>query len=202
MDISSLILEVDDPTAAEAFYAALGVRDRVRLRAAHAPSSGFRGFTLSLVVSRPATVDAYVNAAAEAGAEVLKQPSKSLWGYGGSFRAPDGTAWTVASSSKKDTGEPSLAYDDLVLLLGVDDVKASRRFYAERGLDVAKSFGGKYAEFDTAGIKLAVQPRRAAAKNVGVDEAGSGSHRLTVGGGAGAFTDPDEFVWERAGGTD
>ncbi|WP_121257820.1 glyoxalase [Nocardioides ferulae] len=200
MDITSVILDTTDPATAEAFYAALGLRDRVRLRPAGAPSSGFRGFTLSLVVSRPATVDAFVAAAAKAGAEVLKQPAKSLWGYGGSFRAPDGSAWTVASSSKKNNGEPDLAFDDLVLLLGVDDVKASKQFYTEHGLEVGKSFGGKYAEFETAGIKLAVQPRRAAAKNAGVDAAGSGSHGITIVGDAGAFTDPDGFVWETTDG--
>lgn len=39
-----------------------------------------------------------------AGATALKPAAKSLWGYGGVVQAPDGTIWTVASSSKKDTG--------------------------------------------------------------------------------------------------
>ena len=40
------------PTAAEAFYtAAFGLGDLVRVRASEAPTSGFRGFTVSLVVS-------------------------------------------------------------------------------------------------------------------------------------------------------
>ena len=48
--ISSVVLEVTDAAAAEAFYAALGLGDRGRRsRASEAPTSGFRGFTLSLV---------------------------------------------------------------------------------------------------------------------------------------------------------
>ena len=35
-----------------------------------------------------------------------------------------------------------------MLLLGVADVKASKRFYVDRGLAVGKSFGSKYVEFD------------------------------------------------------
>jgi hypothetical protein len=34
------------------------------------------------------------------------------------------------------------------------------------------------------------------AKDVGVPADGTGSHRLTIGGDAGAFTDPDGFAWE------
>jgi catechol 2,3-dioxygenase-like lactoylglutathione lyase family enzyme len=45
-------LEVDDLAAAERFYAAaFGLGPRVRLRASEPPTSGFRAFTLSLVVS-------------------------------------------------------------------------------------------------------------------------------------------------------
>jgi hypothetical protein len=39
-----------------------------------------------------------------AGAAPLKPVAKSLWGYGGVVRAPDGTIWKVATSSKKDAG--------------------------------------------------------------------------------------------------
>jgi hypothetical protein len=89
-----------------------------------------------------------------------------------------------------------------VLLLGVGDVKATRQFYAGKGLTVGKSFGGRYAEFDTPGaaVKLALYPRKAAAKDAGVDAAGSGSHRIAVRGDAGDFTDPDGFAWEAAAG--
>lgn len=52
-----MTIEADDVGVAEAFYAtAFDVGGRVRVQAAQQPTSGFRGFTLSLVVSQPATV--------------------------------------------------------------------------------------------------------------------------------------------------
>lgn len=194
--ITAVVLAAEDVHAGRAFYRALGLSDRVHLTGESAPASGFGGYTLSLTVASPAQVDAYVRAATEAGAELVKESSKSLWGYGGTVRAPDGAVWTVASSSKKDRGPAELRYDDLVLLLGVGNVKESKRFYTEQGLRVAKGLGAKYVEFETAGIQLALQPRHAVAKNAGVDDDGSGSHRLTVIGDAGSFTDPDGFSWE------
>lgn len=200
--ISAVALETTDVSAAEEFYAALGLADRVQVREHDAPTSGFRGFTLSLVAAQPADVDAYVRAALDAGATLVKPAKKSFWGYGGTLRAPDGTVWTVATSAKKDTGPAALEHDDLVLLLGVDDVKATKRFYVDQGLEVGKSFGSKYVEFHTPGdgIKLALQSRRAVAKNAGVAAEGSGSHRIAVVSDADAFTDPDGFAWETAPG--
>ncbi len=196
--IHTIVLEAADTTAAEAFYASLGLADRIRVRAAEAPTSGFRGFSLSLVVPQPGNVDAFVRAALDGGASVLKPATRSFWGYGGVLRAPDGAIWKVATSTKKDTGPAALEYDDLVLLLGVEDVKETKRFYVGHGLPVAKSFGSKYVEFATPerGVKLALYSRRAAAKDVGVDPDGSGSHRIAVLGDAGPFADPDGFTWE------
>ncbi len=87
-----------------------------------------------------------------------------------------------------------------MLLLGVADVKASKQFYVDRGMAVAKSFGSKYVEFDTAGspVKLALYSRPAAAKDAGVEPDGTGSHRIVIGSDAGPFTDPDGFMWEAA----
>ena len=86
-----------------------------------------------------------------------------------------------------------------MLLLGVDDVKATKAFYVDKGLTVGKSFGGKYVELDDRHpIKLALYGRRALAKDAGVAPEGSGSHRLQIGGDAGSFTDPDGFAWETA----
>jgi predicted lactoylglutathione lyase len=197
--VASVILEVPDPAAADAFHAAaFGVGARVAVRASDAPTSGFRGFTLSLVVSQPSTVDSLVGTALDAGATALKPVTKSFWGYGGVVRAPDGTIWKVATSSKKDSGPATRQIDDIVLLLGVADVKASKRFYAERGLAVAKSFGSRYVEFETpAGqVKLALYGRRALAKDAGVPADRSGSHRIVIGADTGPFTDPDGFPWE------
>ncbi|MGI5372806.1 glyoxalase [Streptomyces sp. CA-251387] len=196
--IASVTLEVADPAAANRFYTtAFRLDSQIHLRASQTPTTGFRGFTLSLVVSQPANVNALIDAAVDAGATVVKPASKSLWGYGGVVQAPDGTVWQVASSSKRDTGPATRQIDEIVLLLGVEDVKASKRFYVERGLAVAKSFGSKYVEFAAGSgpVKLALYKRGALAKVVGVSADGTGSHRLTIGGGAGSFTDPDGFAW-------
>ncbi|MEU6299461.1 glyoxalase [Streptomyces erythrochromogenes] len=200
--LASVTLEVADIEAARRFYGAFGVEAFVRLRACDAHSTGFRGFTLGLTVSGPATVDGFVAAAVDAGAAVLKPAVKSLWGYGGVVQAPDGTIWKIATSAKKDTGPATREIDEVVLLIGVEDVKATRQFYVSRGLTVAKSFGGKYAEFtagDRAPVKLALYKRRALAKDLGVPADGTGSHRVVLGGTpgtCGAFTDPDGFTWE------
>ena len=108
-EIKFVTIEVPDPTAA-----------------------GFRGFTLSVVVSQPATVNGFVDAAVGAGATTLKPATKSLWGYGGVVQAPDGTIVTLATSAKKDTGPATRQIDDFVLQLGVADVAASKRFYVDR----------------------------------------------------------------------
>jgi hypothetical protein len=197
--IASVVLDAPDPTAAEAFYtAAFGVGTHVGVRAAQTPTTGFRGFTLSLVVSQPSTVDSLVGTALEAGATTLKPVAKGFWGYGGVVRAPDGAIWKVATSSKKNTGPATREIDDIVLLLGCADVKASKRFYVDRGLTVAKSYGSKYVEFDTLEkhVKLALYGHRALAKDAGVPPDATAPPGIVIVGDAGTFTDPDGFVWE------
>jgi hypothetical protein len=197
--IESITLEVPDPDAAEAFYtAAFDLGRRLRVRAAEAPTTGFRGFTLSLVVSQPANVDALADSAIKAGATPLKPVAKSFWGYGGVLQAPDGAIWKIASSKKKNSGPASREIDELVLLLGSADVAASKQFYVEHGLTVAKSFGKKYVQFagESSQVTLGLYGRRALAKDAGVPEEGSGSHRIAIGGSAGTFIDPDGFAWE------
>ncbi|MEE2057091.1 glyoxalase [Rhodococcus artemisiae] len=199
VSIESIVLEVPDPSAADAFYTgALDLGDRVRVRGSEAPTSGFRGFTLSLVVAQPSAVDHLVASALDAGATEVKPVRKSLWGYGGVVQAPDGTICTLAASSKKDTGSAERKVDDVVLQLGVEDVKASKQFYVDHGLTVAKSFGRKYVEFDMTGAPatLTLLGRTALAKTAGVSPEGTGSHRITIRSEAGPFTDPDGFTWE------
>lgn len=197
--ITSVTLEVLDPDAASIFYnAAFDLGDQLRLRESDAPTTGFRGFTLSLVVSRPATVDGLVRSALDAGATPLKPVKKGFWGYGGVVQAPDGTIWKVATSAKRDAGPATREIDEIVLLLGVADVATSKRFYVDHGLTVARSFGRKYVEFamPATGVKLALYGRRALAKDAGVGPDGEGSHRIVIGSDAGPFTDPDGFAWE------
>jgi catechol 2,3-dioxygenase-like lactoylglutathione lyase family enzyme len=196
--IDAITLEVADTSAARHFYAAaFGLDPQLRLQAADAPSAGFRGFTLSLLVSQPADARALIDAAVAAGATTLKPAAKSLWGFGGVVQAPDGTIWKVATSNKKDTGPATRDIDKVVLLLGAEDVRASKRFYAGRGLPVAKSFGTRYVEFETppGTIGLGLYGRRALAKDAGVAPEGSGSHRIVIGTDAEPFTDPDGFAW-------
>ncbi|MDF6019868.1 glyoxalase [Streptomyces sp. JH34] len=198
--IASVTLEVADPTAAEHFYAtAFGLGPELRVRVSEAPTSGFRGFTLSLTVSQPSTVDALVDSALTAGASSVKPAKKSLWGYGGVVQAPDGTLWKIATSAKKDKGPATREIDRLVLLLGADDVLASKRFYVDRGFTVGKSFGRKYVEFDmpSSPVTLALYGRRALAKDAGVPPDGTGSHRIVLTGDSGPFADPDGFEWEK-----
>ena len=199
--LASVTLEVADLEAAQRFYSAFGVDTHLRLRASEAHSTGFRGFTLALTVSGPATVDGFFGAAVDAGATVLKPAAKSLWGYSGVVQAPDGTIWKIATSAKKDTGPDTREIDEVVLLIGVEDVKATKQFYVGRGLTVTKSFGGKYAEFapgQSSPVKLALYKRRALAKDLGVPADGTGSHRIVLGSTTDAFTDPDGFAWEIA----
>ncbi|KRD20216.1 MULTISPECIES: hypothetical protein [unclassified Streptomyces] len=197
--IDFITLEVADPAAAERFYSqGFGLGKEVRLRVSEEPTSGFRWFTVSLVVSQPSIVNSLFATALDAGATALKPAKKSLWGYGGVLQAPDGTVWQIASSSKKDTGPDSRQIDEIVVLLGVTDMAASKQFYVERGLKVAKSFGSKYVEFDASSspVKLSLYGRRGLAKVAGVPPEGTGSSRLAIGSDAGPFTDPDGFVWE------
>ena len=203
--IESVTLEVPDPAAGEAFYkAAFGLGDTLKVSAvtaSEAQTTGFRGFTMSLVVSQPSTVDSLVGTALEAGATPIKPVKKSFWGYGGVVQTPDGAIWKVATSSKKETGPATRKVDDIVLLLGVEDVKATKQFYVDHGLGVGKSFGSKYVEFTSppeSHVKLALYGRRALAKDAGVAPEGSGSHRIVIGSDAGPFTDPDGFAWEAA----
>jgi catechol 2,3-dioxygenase-like lactoylglutathione lyase family enzyme len=197
--ITSITLEAEDPEAAQRFYAEAFGLDAARVRSvsADAPTSGFRGFTVSLVVAQPANVRAVFDAAVAAGATVLKSVEQSLWGVGGVVQAPDGAIWNLATSSKKDTAPASREFERIVVLLASDDVSASKRFYTDRGLKVGKSFGS-YVDFATPSspVGLGLYKRRALAKTSGVNDAGSGSHRLRLHGDGGSFTDPAGFVWE------
>jgi uncharacterized glyoxalase superfamily protein PhnB len=199
--IDHVVLEVSDTAESDLFHkTAFDLGDLVQVRESQEATSGFRGFNLSLVVSQPSTVDSLVGTALEAGARELKPARKSFWGYGGVVQAPDGTIWKIATSSKKDTGPTTRTVDDVVLLLGVAAVKATKQFYVERGLAVGKSFGSKYVEFDVPGsrVKLALYGHRALAKDAGVPAEGTGSHRIVVAGDTGSFTDLDGFAWETA----
>jgi hypothetical protein len=198
--IASLTLEVSDPAASQSFYeTALGVGSQVRARTADTPATGFRGFTISLVVGQPSTVDSLLETALAGGAKTLKPAQKGMWGYGAVVQDADDVIWKLATSAKKDKGPATRTIDDLVLLIGAADLGASKRFYVEHGLSVKRSFPGRYVEFDApaGGIKLALYPGRAGlAKDAGVSPDGDGPHGIAVNSSAGQFSDPDGFSWE------
>jgi catechol 2,3-dioxygenase-like lactoylglutathione lyase family enzyme len=200
--IASLTLEVSDPAASQSFYkTALGVDSHVRARTADTPATGFRGFTVSLVVGQPSTVDSLLETALAGAAKVLKPAEKGLWGYGAVVQDADGVIWKLATSAKKDKDPATRKIDNLVLLIGAADLRASKRFYVERGLAVKRSFPGRYVEFDApgGGIKLALYPGRPGlAKDAGVAPDGDGPHGIAVNSSAGQFSDPDGFSWETA----
>jgi hypothetical protein len=200
--IASLTLEVSDPTASQSFYAtAFGVDTQVRARTTDTPVNGFRGFTLSLVVGQPSIVDSLLETALAGEARILKPAAKGLWGYGAVVQDADGVIWKLATSAKKDKGPATRKIDDLVLLIGAADLRASKRFYVECGLSVKRSFPGRYVEFDAPadGIKLALYPGRAGlAKDAGIAPDGDGPHGIAVNSSAGQFSDPDGFSWEAA----
>ncbi|MFE3223206.1 glyoxalase [Nocardia sp. NPDC059228] len=192
-------LEAADPAATAAAYeAAFGLGARLTFRPAAAPAEGFRGFMLSLVVTQPGTADNLIAGALQNGFTILKPAKKSLWGYGAVIQGPDGTVWKVTTSQKKNTGPATREVDSVVLLLGVENVKASKQFYLDRGLTVSKSFGSKYVEFalPDSPVKLAMYPLAAAAKDAGVPPTGSGPHGIVVSGATTSFVDPDGFEWE------
>ncbi|GEL24067.1 hypothetical protein PSU4_30210 [Pseudonocardia sulfidoxydans NBRC 16205] len=198
--IASLTVQTTDVDRSRTFWAALGLDHLVDVANTDEPSTGFRGFTVSLVVAGPATALALVDAATAAGGTVLKPAAKSFWGFGGVVAAPDGTIVKIASSSKKDTGPATRDIDSVVVLLGCDDVAATRQFYVDHGLTVGKSFGRKYVDFtmDGSPITLGLYGRRALAKDAGVPADGTGSHRIVIGGDVGDLTDPDGFRWHPA----
>jgi uncharacterized glyoxalase superfamily protein PhnB len=193
--ITHITLEVPDVKAAEKFYqAAFDSIPELKFKESDASTSGFRGYTLSTVVSQPSTVNSLFDSAVAAGATVLNPVSKSLWGVGGVIQTPDGAIFNIATSNKKDTGPATRKIDNFVLLIGSEDVGASKKLYVEKGFEVGKSFGS-YVEFISAPVGLGLYKRKALAKVSAVSDEGTGSHRLVVGSDAGTFTDPDGFVW-------
>ena len=198
--IARLTVQTADLDASRTFWSALGLDHLVDVAHTDEPSTGFRGFTVSLIVAGPATALALVDAATAAGGTVLKPATRSFWGFGGVVADPDGTIVKIASSSKKDTGPATHHIDSVVVLLGCDDVAATRQFYVDHGLTVGKSFGRKYVDFAMEGspIALGLYGRKALAKDAGVPADGTGSHRIVIGGDAGDLTDPEGFRWHTA----
>ncbi len=119
--VSLITLGVADLARARRFYEALGWRsgaepgddvaffqagdmvlalwDRARLAedSGVEDSPGWGGVTLALNLGSPAEVDAALEEARAAGAEIAREPAETFWGgYSGVFVDPEGHPWEVA----------------------------------------------------------------------------------------------------------
>lgn len=227
LPLNIAILGADDAAAAREFYAAvlalrvqdygtfsrlelygtgdLGITDASALAAesgVSAEGSGFGGYIVSCVMEQPGEVVAVVDAAAGAGAEILKPAKKALFGsFSGAFRAPDGAVWKVSCERKKDTAaakSPAVP-TETGILLGVEDPKASKTFYTALGMETDRDYGATYIDFTvTAGsLRLGLMRRRDLAKDVGLSPEGSGFGRLVLSHDA-VSADEVEAVLSRA----
>jgi predicted enzyme related to lactoylglutathione lyase len=80
------------------FYGREGLADMV---GASRESSGFSGVVLNYVVRSEARVDAVMEEAEKAGAQILKPAATLQWGgYGGTFADPDGYVWNIGYSAQ------------------------------------------------------------------------------------------------------
>lgn len=148
-------------------------------------SSTFPGYVVTYALAQPSEVQAVMDAAAGAGARVLKQAKKALFGsFSGSFRAPDGSIWKVAADSNKSKGPAATAPrpTEISIILGVEDPKASRNFYQALGMATDRDYGNKYIDFQPqqGAVRLCLMPRAVLAKDVGIDNPGEGTGRLTL----------------------
>ncbi|HYK71798.1 MAG TPA: VOC family protein [Pseudoneobacillus sp.] len=58
---------------------------------------GFKGWTLAVNVNEPADVDSAIEAAREAGARILREPSDAFWGGRTAyFSDPENNVWEIA----------------------------------------------------------------------------------------------------------
>lgn len=128
--VSLITLGVTDLPRAKAFYERLGwhgqeVQETVFFQAGAmamvlwgrdklaadsglpgAPPSGFDGMALAQNVRSAEEVDAIVQAAADAGANVTRAPAETFYGgYAGVFTDPDGHAWEIAHNPGFHLGE-------------------------------------------------------------------------------------------------
>ncbi|GAA0840167.1 VOC family protein [Streptosporangium amethystogenes subsp. fukuiense] len=146
---------------------------------------GFRGYVLSSIVNRPAEVKALLDAATAKGATVIKPARKQFFGeFTAVYQAPDGAVWKLTAASKKDTDpvpDPPKPIETAIYL-GVAKPMASRAFYETLGMSVNHDYGDKFLDFAIAdGVcRLGLLPRKALAKDAGVDEHGDGFSALVL----------------------
>ncbi|MGE5282396.1 MAG: VOC family protein [Chloroflexota bacterium] len=89
----------DDVVFFQAGDMVLALWDRTRLAedSGVVDGDGWGGVTLALNLGSPPEVDAVVEEARAAGAEIAREPAETFWGgYSGVFVDPDGHPWEVA----------------------------------------------------------------------------------------------------------
>ena len=111
----------------------------------------------------------------------LKPADEELLGLRRRRAGPGRDDLEVATSSKKDTGPATRDVDDVVLLLGVADVKASKQFYVERGLAVAQELRQQVRRVRHPGLAGQAGALRAPGRSPRTPASppdGTGSHRI------------------------
>jgi uncharacterized protein len=80
---------------------ALWGRDQLAEDSVVEDSGGWGGVTLAMNVGSPAEVDAIIEEARAAGAEIGREPGETFWGgYSGLFIDPEGHPWEVAHNPR------------------------------------------------------------------------------------------------------
>jgi uncharacterized protein len=123
--VSLVTLGVSDLGRARAFYEALGWKtgaapgddvaffqaggmvlalwDRAKLAedSGVEDGGGWGGVTLAHNVRSPEEVDAVIEEARAAGADIVREPAETFWGgYSAAFTDPDGHAWEIAHNPR------------------------------------------------------------------------------------------------------
>lgn len=98
---------------ARGFIVALWDRTELAQDSGVRDNGGWGGITLAHCVRSPAQVDAVIEDARAAGAQITREPGETFWGgYSGVFVDPDGHPWEVAHNPRwtlHDDGSITLA---------------------------------------------------------------------------------------------
>jgi uncharacterized protein len=153
-------------------------------------SSGFRGFTLSYIVAESSDVDDMLARLVDAGGKLAKEPRFAFWGYSGHVADPSGHLWKIASPKRKPllgrkhaaNGSKPAPAQELVLTVGVGDMKRAKQFYADGLGNATKKDYSKFVSFDGGDgtPDLAMYKWDALADDASVPAEGSGFRGFTM----------------------
>jgi catechol 2,3-dioxygenase-like lactoylglutathione lyase family enzyme len=155
-------------------------------------TSGFRAFTLSLILTAADDVDRILERAASHGGRVAKPPKAAFWGYSAYVTDPSGYLWKIASAKRRrliGRNEPSINDGHAIkpqeapITIGVADMKRAKEFYRDGlGMPVKKSFGNKFVLFggQDGTSDLGMYKREALADDAAVNPEGSGFRGFSI----------------------